>query len=238
MKKITLLFLLLLLISLTGCTTGAKDGTDGFDTFAEERPEKIHDDIAPESFRQVNISGNAKSIVIKSSLSENFEFYNGDLNLDHTYTVLCDGSGENLDIEITMENPDEDNNILGSVLIYIPEKEFEKVEIAGDFKQVSLYTINSEVLIHANDSLVNLDLEADYLEHNITLEGSVSNAFRSVSVYFDNFPDNISMDLNPIQDGTINDPQDILKENGLESGIGEPIISINSAKEINIYSKE
>lgn len=236
MKRIALLFLIL--ISLTGCTTGAKDGMSDFDTSAEERPEKIHDDIAPGSFRQVNISGNAKSIVIRSSSSENFEFYNEDLNPAHTYTVLCDESGETLDIEITMENPDEDNNILGSVLIDIPKKEFEKIEIAGDFKQVSLYTINSEVLIHANDSLVNLDLEADCLEHNITLDGSVSNAFRMVSVYFDNFPDNVSMDLNVIQNGTINDPEDILKENGLESGSGKPIISINSAKEINIYSKE
>ena len=47
----------------------------------------------------------------------------------------------------------------------------------------------------------------------------------------------ISMDLNVIQNGTINDPEDILKANGLESGSGKPIISINSAKEINIYSK-
>lgn len=235
MKKITLLFLVM--ISLSGCAVGAKDGMADFDIFAEERPEKIYDDIAPESFRQVNISGNAKSIVIRPSSSENFEFYNGDLNLAHTYTVLCDGSGEALDIEITMENPDEDNDILGSVLIDIPKKEFEKVEIAGDFKQVSLYTINSEVLIRANDSLVNLDLEADCLEHNITLDGSVSNAFKSVSVYFDHFPDNISLDLNLIQGGTINDPQDMLK-NGLESGSGKPIISIHSAKEINIYGKE
>lgn len=236
MKKIALLFLVM--ISLSGCAVGAKDGMADFDIFAEERPEKIYDDIAPESFRQVNISGNAKSIVIRPSSSENFEFYNGDLNLAHTYTVLCDESEETLDIEIMMENPDEDNDILGSILIDIPQKEFENVEIAGDFKQVFLYTINSEVLIHANDSLVNLDLEADCLEHNITLDGSESNVFRRVSVYFDNFPDNISMDLNLIQDGTINDPQNILKENSLESGSGKPIISINSAEEINIYSKE
>lgn len=236
MKRIALLFLIL--ISLSGCATGAKDGTGDFDMFAEERPEKIHDDIAPGSFRQVNISGNAKSIVIRPGASENFEFYNGDLNLAHTYTVCCDGSEETLDIEITMENPDEDNDILGSVLIDIPKKEFEKVEIAGDFRQVSLGAINSDVLIHANDSLVNLDLEADLLNHDITLDGSESNAFRCVSVYLDKFPDNISMDLNLIQGGTINDPQDILQENGFEAGSGKPVISINHAKEVNILKQE
>ena len=236
MKRIALLCLIL--ISLTGCTSGAKDGTGGIDIFAEERPVKIHDDIAPGSFRQVNISGNAKSVVIRPSSSENFEFYNGDLNLSHTYTVRCDGSGETLDIEITMEYPDEDHDILGSVLIDIPKKEFEIVEITEDFKQVSLYSIYSDVLIHANDSLVNLDLEADCLDHNITLDGSESNAFRSVSIYFDKFPGDISLDLNPLQGGTINDPQDVLKENGFESGSGKPVISINNAKEINIFKEE
>lgn len=153
----------------------------GFDVFAKERPEKLHDDIAPGNFRQIKIGGNAKSIIIRPSSSENFEFYNGDL--DHRYAVRCDGSGDTLAIEISMENPDRDNDILGSVLIGIPQREFEKVEIAGDFKQVSLYTIQSEVLIHANDSRVNLNLEADRLEHNITLDGSEPNAFRGVSVF-------------------------------------------------------
>lgn len=238
MKRIAVLFLIVMSLSLTGCAVGTKDGAQNFDTFAEERPEKIHDDITPENFRQVNISGNAKSVIIRTSSSENFEFYNGDLNLDHAYTVRCDESGETLNIEITMENPDEDNDILGSILIDIPQKEFEKVEIAGDFKQVSLNTIHSEVLIHANDSLVNLDLEADCLEHNITLDGSETNTFRGVSVYFDKFPDDLSMDLNLIQGGTINDPQGILGENGLESDSGKPVISINYTKEINIYSME
>ena len=36
----------------------------------------------------------------------------------------------------------------------------------------------------------------------------------------------------------INDPNDILKENGRKSGSGEPIISINYAEKISIYSKE
>ena len=46
------------------------------------------------------------------------------------------------------------------------------------------------------------------------------------------------MDINLIQGGTINDPQDILKEEGLESGSGKPVISVNYAQEINIYSEE
>lgn len=236
MKKIAVLFLIL--IGLAGCTADAKGGGGDFDMYAEQRPEKMHEDIAPGNFQQVYINGNAKSIIVRPSSSENFEFYNGDLNLSHTYTIHCDENGETLDIEITMENPDADNDILGSILIDIPEKEFEKVEIAGDFKQVSLSAIPSDVLIHANDSLVNLDLETDRLDHNITLEGSGSNAFNRVSVSFDRFPDDIRMDLNVMQGGTINDPQDLLKESGFESGAGAPVISIDHAKEINIDCSE
>lgn len=76
------------------------------------------------------------------------------------------------------------------------------------------------------------------MNHNITLDGSELDIFRRVSVYFDKFPDNIKMDLNLIQGGTINDPQDILKERGLESGSEKPVISVNYAQEINIYSEE
>jgi hypothetical protein len=50
------------------------------------------------------------------------------------------------------------------------------------------------------------DLEADRLEHNITLEEPESNAFTGVSVYFDKAPENVKMELNLIQGGTINDP--------------------------------
>lgn len=228
MKRVAAL--IISLIGMVGLTACAAD--------EQNRPEKMHEDVAPENFQQVNISGNAKSIVIRRSESENFEFYNGDLNTDHTYTVHCEKNGEILNIEILMESPEDDNDVLGSPIIEIPEREFEKIEIAGDFPQVSLHTVDSDVLIHANDSLVNLDLEADGLEHNITLDGSELNPFRRVSVYFDKSPDNINMDLNPIQGGTINDPQDILKENGLESGSGKPVISINHAQEINIYSEE
>ncbi len=197
----------------------------------------MYEDIAAEDFKQVHISGSASSVVIRRSESENFEFYNGDLNPAHTYTVRCDRDGETLSIELMMENPENDNDVLGSPIIEIPQKEFEKVEIGGDFGQVSLDTINSDVWVHANDSLVNLDLEAERLNHDITLDGSESDIFKRVSVYFDRFPDNITMDLNLTQDGTINDPQDILEENGLEAGSGKPVISVNFAQEISIYSK-
>ncbi len=198
---------------------------------------KMYEDVAAEDFKQVHISGSASSVVIRRSESENFEFYNGDLNPAHTYTVRCDRDGETLSIELMMENPENDNDVLGSPIIEIPQKEFEKVEIGGDFGQVSLDTINSDVWVHANDSLVNLDLEAERLNHDITLDGSESDIFKRVSVYFDRFPDNITMDLNLTQDGTINDPQDILEENGLEAGSGKPVISVNFAQEISIYSK-
>ncbi len=208
------------------------------DPSAPDRPIKMYEDIAAENFKQVNISGSASSVVIRRSESENFEFYNGDLNPAHTYTVRCDKDGETLSIELIMENPENDNDVLGSPIIGIPQKEFEKIEIGGDLGQVSLHTINSDVLIHANDSLVNLNLEADSLNHNITLDGSESDIFKRVSVYFDKFPDNVKMDLTLIQGGKINDPQDILKEEGLESSSGKPVISVNCTKEINIYSEE
>lgn len=229
MKRI--IVLLIMSISLAGLTACAIDsGQDG--------PEKIHDDIAAENIQYVHINGNARSIVIRQSANQYFEFYNGDLNTAHTYQVHCDENGDTIDINIMMENAEDDNNILGSVLIDIPQKEFEKVEIAGEFSQISLYTINSDASIHANKSFVNLDLEADHLEHNITLDGSESNTFRGVSVYLDQFPDNIKMEFSLIPGGTINDPENILTKNKLESGSGKPVISINHTEEINIYRTE
>ena len=232
------IILLVLLMSMVGLSACATDNLNTSDISAPDRPEKMYEDVAVEDFKQVHISGNASSIVIRRSESENFEFYNGDLNPAHTYTVRCDKEGETLNIELVMENPKNDNDVLGSPMIDIPEKEFENIEIAGDFKQVSLYTINSDVLIYANDSLVNLGLETDRLNHNITLDGSELDTFKRVSVYFDRFPNNIKMDLNLIQGGTINDPQDILKEKVFESGAGKPVISVNYAQEINIYREE
>lgn len=231
------IFLFVMFMTMTGLSACAADDLNASDPSAPDGPEKMYEDIAAEDFKQVHISGSASSVVIRRSESENFEFYNGDLNPAHTYTVRCDRDGETLSIELMMENPENDNDVLGSPIIEIPQKEFEKVEIGGDFGQVSLDTINSDVWVHANDSLVNLDLEAERLNHDITLDGSESDIFKRVSVYFDRFPDNITMDLNLTQDGTINDPQDILEENGLEAGSGKPVISVNFAQEISIYSK-
>lgn len=231
------IFLFVMLMTMTGLSACAADDLNASDPSAPDGPEKMYEDVAAEDFKQVHISGSASSVVIRRSESENFEFYNGDLNPAHTYTVRCDRDGETLSIELMMENPENDNDVLGSPIIEIPQKEFEKVEIGGDFGQVSLDTINSDVWVHANDSLVNLDLEAERLNHDITLDGSESDIFKRVSVYFDRFPDNITMDLNLTQDGTINDPQDILEENGLEAGSGKPVISVNFAQEISIYSK-
>ena len=233
------MILLVMLIGMAGLTACTTDNSNPPDATVQDSPEKIYEDVAAENFEQVNISGNSKSIVIRRSESENFEFYNGDLNTAHTYTVRCDKKGEMLSIEILMESPDEDNDILGSPIIDIPRKEFEEIVVAGDFRVISIYALDSDVLVHAdNSSVVYLDLEAEYLTHNITLDGSASDSFKDVSIYFDKFPDNISMDLGMSSDGIINDPDDILKENGLESGSGKPIISINYAEKISIYSKE
>lgn len=237
MKRTIILFVMLIsMVSLTACTT---DTPDLSDATVQDRPEKIYEDVTAENCEQVNISGNSKSIVIRRSDSENFEFYNGDLNTAHTYTVHCDKEGEMLNIEILMESPDEDNDILGSPIIDIPQKEFEEIVVAGDFRAISIYALDSDVLVHANNSpAVYLDLEAEYLTHNITLDGSTSDSFKDVSIYFDKFPDNVSLDLGLSPDGIINDPNNLLKENGFESGSGKPVISINYAEKISIYSKE
>lgn len=238
-RMISLIIVAMMILVISGCTTQV-DGSSGTAPDAvqieDDETEQIYDDIAAENIHHVNISGNARSIIIRQGENENFEFYNGDLDTNHTYKVLCDENGDTIDINILMENGENDNNILGSFIIDIPQKEFEKIEVTGEFIHISLNTINSDVLIHANNSFVNLDLEADQLEHNITLEGSESNVFRGVSVYLDKFPDNVRWELNVIQGGTINDPQSILKENILESSdSGNPDISINNAEEINVY---
>ena len=233
-RMILLLAAVIMIFAISGCTTQA-DVSSGVTL---DRKEKSYYDITSENIHYINISGNARSIIIRQSENEYFEFYNGDLNTDHTYEVRCEENGDTVDINILMENAEDDNDVLGSPIIGIPQKEFEKIEVTGDFSQISLYTINSDVLIHANKSFVYLDLEADHIEHNITLDGSEANAFRGVSVYLDKFPDNVRMELNVIQGGTINDPQSILKENISESDSGKPVISINNTKEINVYRKE
>ena len=236
MKKA--IILLAILMSMAGLTACAADSMNTSNASASDRPEKMYEDVAVDDLRQIHISGSASSVVIRRSKSENLEFYNGDLNPAHTYTVRCDRDGATLDIELVMGNPENDNDVLGSPMIDIPQKEFDKIEIAGNFRQVSLDAIDSDVLIYADDSHVNLNLEADYLNHNITVDGSESDTFRSVSVYFDKFPDNVKMDLNLIEGGTINDTDNVLKEKGLESGSGKPVISINGAQEISVYSYE
>lgn len=236
MKRIAVL--LIILAAAVGLTIGFKNSGNAPDASAQSQTEKIHDDISAENIRYVNISGNARSILIRQSMDECFEIYNGDLNAAHKYEVNCDEKDGTIDINVMMENAENDNNVLGSVIIDIPQKEFEQIEVSGEFGNISLYTLNSDVLINANESFVYLDLEADDLKHNITLDGSESKAFRGVSVYLDKFPDNVKMELNLLQGGTINDPQNMIKKNGLKSGTESPIISISNTREINIYSKD
>lgn len=247
MKKIAILFIMIALISMTCLTACVGDSTNTFNTSAQaaivnENADgvKIHDDIAAKDIRYVNINGNAKSIVIRQGTNNYFQFHNADLIADHKYEVRCDENGDTLDISIMMENAEADNNFLGSIVIDIPQKEFEIIETTGDFRQIYCYTINSDVLIQANkaDTVVNLDLESEHLNHNITLDGLESNTFRGVLVFLDEVPDNVKMELNLIQGGTIIDSQSILENNRLETGSGKPVISINNAKEIDVYCKE
>lgn len=242
MKKIAILFMIIPLISVAGLTACADNNTNSFNASAEsaiaggdETGVKIHDDIAAENIRYVNISGNARSIVIRQGTNGSFQFHNADLVAGHTYEVHCEEHGNTLDISIMMEHADADNNILGSIMIDIPQKEFEKIETTGDFRQIFCYTVNSDMFISANNSYVNLDLESEHLDHNITLDGFESNAFRGVSIYLDELPDNVKMELNLLQGGRINDSDSILEDNRLETGSGKPVISINNTKEINVY---
>lgn len=241
-KKLILLMVLIYTINLTACVRKRIDSSNvavvDENVINNEKREKLHDDIAVGEIRNVSINGNAKSIVIRQGRNEYFEFFNKDLNTAHSYDVQCDKKGDTLEIHIVMENDEGDNNILGSVVIDIPKKEFEKIEVGGDFNQISTHALQSDVYINDCKSFVVLDLVTDRLNHSIILNGSESNVFRGVSVYFDKSPENISMKLNLIQDGIINDPQNILKNNVLETGTGKPVISIDNTKEVNVYTKE
>lgn len=233
MKRMAILLLTLVWIAaLSAC---AMDNNSASGVQGQDGPEKIHDDVAAENIRSVHVSGNARSVVLRQSADESFAFYNGDLNAGHTYEVDCDEDGGAININIMMESQDDNNDILGSVVIDIPQKEFENIEIAGDFSQIYLYTLNSDVLVHANNAFVNLDLEADLFKHSVTLDGAEPDAFKGASIYWDKFPDHVNLDLDLSQGGTINDPDDWLKEN--DSGIApaEPAIHISDAKVINIY---
>lgn len=97
--------------------------------------------------------------------------------------------------------------------------------------------MNSDIFLHADKSVVALHLEAAKLDHDIVLDGSETNAFKSVSVYFDTVPASIKMEVNPIQNGSIQDPQHILDNGRLVSGTEKPVIRIHAAKEINLYKE-
>lgn len=238
MRKINGIRMLFVCVLCTILFTACEDQKNNLNITSSEKGEKVHDDIEAGNISHVNISGNARSVVIKQSENNNFEFYNADLNADHKYEVRCDQSGSLLNISLMMENAEADNNILGSIVVYIPRKEFEKIESAGEFHQIHFDTIHSDVFIHPDKSFVVLELEAEQLDHNITLEGSESGISPGVSVCLDKLPDNIKLNFNTTKNGTINDPQRLLKRNRLESGSGKPVIRINNTKEIELYVEE
>ena len=207
MGKIKAISFLCISVFCVSLFTACNSGKNTLDVTDKEEEKKVYDTIAAEDISHVNLKGNARSIVVKQGGNKYFEFDNADLNKDHKYEVRYEKKDHTLDINILMESSEDDDNVLGSFVIYIPQKEFEKVETTGGFG-------------------------------HIYFEGSEANAFRGVSVYLDKLPDNVRMDLNMIQGGTINDQQNILKQNRFESGTGFPVVSVNDTKDISIYVSE
>ncbi len=224
--KIIILFAFVFMIGLTGCQN-----------VNNEKNEKIHNDIPADKIRNVNISGNARSIIIKQGTTDNFEFYNADLDEDHQYEVdaVCDEDGNELNIVVTMENADAGNDVRGSVVVLIPQKEFEKIETTGEFRQINLETLGSDVLVHTNNATVTMELTAKQLNHNITLAGSESTSFRDVMVYFDKLPEDIKMEFNNVPSDAIDDSDGLLTDGQLEAGSGTPVISIDHADKVELY---
>lgn len=203
-----------------------------------ENGEKLHDDVEAGTIRQIIILGNARSVVIKQSENNNFEFYNYDMDMDHMYEVRCNEEDGILTISIIMKNAEDDNDVLGSPTIYIPQKEFQKIEMTGQFKQVHVDTMNSDVFVHTDHALVALELKAERLNHNITVSASDKAVFRGVSVYMDHLPKNIRMNIHTVSGGVIYDPQHMLKQNSFTLGSGEPLIHIQNTEEVDLYIEE
>ena len=132
------------------------------------------------------------------------------MNAAHTYDVRSSRNGDTLNISVMMKNGEEDNDVLGSFLIYLPRKEFDVIETAGEFKQIHINPIHSDIFLHADKSVVALH---------------------------DTVPASIKMEVNPIQNGSIQDPQHILDNGRLVSGTEKPVIRIHAAKEINLYKE-
>lgn len=230
-KRIGLIFLCFFSMFLfTACE-------NNFENISNEKNEKIHEDIPADNIRNVNISGNARSIIIKQGVTDNFEFYNADLDENNQYEVEAtyDEDGNDLNILVTMSNAGASNDVLGSVVVSIPKNEFEKIEITGEFNQVYLCALNSDAFVHTNSARVVMDLMADQLNHNITLVGSESNSFSSVIVYFDILPENVKIEFPNIPQSAINDSFGLLTGGKFELGSGKPVISINNADKLDFY---
>ena len=223
----------LCILFLTSC----RDDNKAVKHASVEHEENVYEKIEAKDIRRVKISGNARSIIIKQDADTAFKFQNADLNAAHTYDVRSSRNGDTLNISVMMKNGEEDNDVLGSFLIYLPRKEFDVIETAGEFKQIHINPIHSDIFLHADKSVVALHLEAAKLDHDIVLDGSETNAFKSVSVYFDTVPASIKMEVNPILNGSIQDPQHILDNGRLVSGTEKPVIRIHAAKEINLYKE-
>ena len=203
----------LCILFLTSC----RDDNKAVKHASVEHEENVYEKIEAKDIRRVKISGNARSIIIKQDADTAFKFQNADLNAAHTYDVRSSRNGDTLNISVMMKNGEEDNDVLGSFLIYLPRKEFDVIETAGEFKQIHINPIHSDIFLHADKSVVALHLEAAKLDHTV--------------------PASIKMEVNPIQNGSIQDPQHILDNGRLVSGTEKPVIRIHAAKEINLYKE-
>ena len=73
-----------------GLTACVKENVNIFDTSVQDEIEKLHDDIVADNIHYVNISGNARSILIRQSENEYFEIHNGVMQAanDNKYFVI------------------------------------------------------------------------------------------------------------------------------------------------------
>lgn len=133
MRKIKGIRLLCVCVLCMVLFTACEDEKNTLNITRSENGEKVHDDIEAGNISHVNISGNARSVVIKQSENNNFEFYNADLNADHKYEVRCDQSGSLLNISLMMEMPKRIIIFLAPLSFTYPGKNLKKLRVPGNF---------------------------------------------------------------------------------------------------------
>ena len=85
MRKIKGIRLLCVCVLCMVLFTACEDEKNTLNITRSENGEKVHDDIEAGNISHVNISGNARSVVIKQSENNNFEFF---LNIHMYFTMI------------------------------------------------------------------------------------------------------------------------------------------------------